>query len=124
MVEQTSNQPDEPFEGWAILELMGRRRLGGFIAEQQIAGVGFLRIDIPGPDTRIDEDGPETTQDGGFEGGTTQFYSPSAVYCITPATQDIAVEVGRRSHPAPVQRFELTAPSSPGPDDDDDEPDF
>lgn len=119
-MEQNSNQAGEQFEGWAIVELMGRRRLAGFVTEQQIAGASFLRLDIAGPDTKVDEDGPETTQAGGFEGGTTQFYSPSAVYCITPTTQDIAVAVGRQSHPAPVQRFELEPARPPQPDADDD----
>ena len=36
------------FEGWAILELMGHRRLGGLVTEQEIAGAAFLRIDVPG----------------------------------------------------------------------------
>jgi hypothetical protein len=38
---------EEKFEGWAILELMGHRRLGGYVRETQIAGAGMLRIDIP-----------------------------------------------------------------------------
>ena len=98
----------EAFEGWAIVELMGHRRLAGFVTEQEIAGQSFLRLDIVGRDTKIDEDdGPEVALKGGFEGGVTQFYSPQAVYCITPTTQDIAVTIGRRSHPAPVQRYEL-----------------
>lgn len=37
-----------PFEGWAILELMGHRRLGGYVSEATVAGAGFLRIDVPG----------------------------------------------------------------------------
>jgi hypothetical protein len=79
------------FEGWAIVEIMGHRRLAGFVTEQQLAGAGFLRLDIVGRDTVIDEDdGPEVALKGGFEGGVTQFYSPSAVYCVTPTTQDIA----------------------------------
>ena len=92
---------EDKFEGWAIVELMGHRRLAGFVTEQEIAGHPFLRLDVAGPP--VDTDGPEDP----IGRGTTQFYSPQAVYCITPTTQDIAVAIGRRSHPAPVQRYEL-----------------
>lgn len=104
----------EQFEGWAIVELMGHRRLAGYVTEQEIAGASFLRLDIAGPDSKVEpgSDIPVT----GFVGGTTQFYSPSAVYCITPTTQDIAVTIGRRSHPAPVHRFELEPARETEPD--------
>jgi hypothetical protein len=81
----------EKFEGWCVLELMGHRRLAGYVTEQEIAGAGMLRIDVPG------EDGPVATQ----------FYSPSSVYCITPTTEEIARAVAKRNQPAPVQRWEL-----------------
>ena len=35
------------FEEWAILELMGHRRLAGKITDAVIGGGAFLRIDIP-----------------------------------------------------------------------------
>jgi hypothetical protein len=82
-----------PFEGWAILELMGHRRLAGYVQAQEIAGAGMLRIDVPG------DDGPVATQ----------FYSPAAVYCITPTTEAIARSVAKKSQPTPVQRWELSA---------------
>ena len=117
----------DPLEMWAIVELMGHRRLAGFVTERDIAGASFLRLDIVGKDTKVDEDdGPDVALHGGFEGGVTQFYSPQAVYCITPTTQDIAVALGRRSAPAPVSRYELE-PAKPrdidwDDDNDNDEP--
>lgn len=80
--------------GWAILELMGHRRLAGYVTEQDIAGQGFLRLDV------FEGDGDQPA--------VTQFYSPSAVYCITPTTQEIARAATRA--PAPVSRWELAAP--------------
>lgn len=91
-----SDEAKPPFEGWAILELMGHRRLGGYVAEATVAGAGFLRIDVPG------EDGPEATQ----------FYSPSSVYCLTPVTEAMARAVAARNQPQPVQRWELPAASN------------
>jgi hypothetical protein len=84
------------FEGWAILELMGHRRLGGFVQEQEIAGHGFLRIDVPG------ENG---------NGDASQFYSPGSVYCLTPTTEAMARAVARHNQPQPVSRWELPKPS-------------
>jgi hypothetical protein len=97
---------DEPtvFESWAILELMGHRRLGGFVREVQIAGTGLLRIDVPG-----DVDG---------EVQATQFYSPSSLYCMTPCTEATAREVARMTRPAPVQRWELPVAHRRGEDED------
>ena len=34
------------FDCWAILELMGHRRLAGYLREQEVSGHGFIRIDI------------------------------------------------------------------------------
>lgn len=84
------------FEGWAILELMGHRRLIGRLSTVTIAGASFLRIDVP-----LD----------GAEG--TQFYSPSAVYAITPTTEDFARRAAHLNAVAPVSRFELPAPKTP-----------
>lgn len=80
------------FEGWAILELMGHRRLGGHVKVQELAGAPFFRIDVPS-----------------VEGETfaTQFYSPAAVYCMTPTTEETARAIAKREQPAPVHLYEL-----------------
>lgn len=83
----------DSFEGWAILELMGHRRLAGYLRQQEVAGAAFIRIDVPQPE------GPDPA--------ITQFYTPAAVYCITPTTETMARAVARTSEPAPVQRWEL-----------------
>ena len=90
-------QTDPGFAEWVILELLGHRRLAGYLTEQQIAGTLFLRLEIPG---------------AGGQPDITQLYSPGSVYAITPTTDDIARRVASRSWPAPVQRWEL--PPAPG----------
>lgn len=82
---------EEVFEGWAVVELMGHRRLAGFISEQQIAGAAFLRLDVHGTEAEI----------------VTQFYAPNAVYCITPTTEELARKLGDKARPQPVSRYEL-----------------
>lgn len=83
------------FEGWAILELMGHRKLAGYLSEQAVGGASFLRIDVPAAN--------------GNGNVASQLYSPSAVYCITPTTEDLARKVAAGAQPAPVTRWELPA---------------
>lgn len=84
------------FEGWVILELMGHRRLAGYLKEEQIGGATFIRIDVP-------------AQSGTL---ATQFYSPSAVYCITPVSEELSRKVAVSSQPEPVTNWDLR-PSLP-----------
>jgi hypothetical protein len=81
------------FEGWVILELMGHRRLGGYLSEQEVAGAKLLRIDVPKAEGEGDV--------------ASQLYSSAAVYCITPTTEELARAVARRAQPTPVTRYEL-----------------
>lgn len=106
---------EESYAQWSILELLGHRRLAGYVTEHEIAGKGFLRIDIPRPDgTKV-----------------SQLYNPDSVYGLTPTTEEIARKVALSSTHEPVSRWELAdkaGPSSSGyqevepsndPDDDD-----
>jgi len=77
----------EQFDEWAILELMGHRKLAGKVSEATIGGAAFIRIDVPG--------------------AASQFYSPAAVYCITPTTEELAMRIAQNHAPAPVTRWEL-----------------
>ena len=73
------------YEGWAIVELMGHRTFGGRVSEVEMYGGKLLRLDV------FDEEGAEPA--------LTQYYGSSAIYCITPSTEEAAREVGRRSLP-------------------------
>jgi len=85
-----------------VLELMGHRRLGGFLSEVEVGGQVMLRIDVPS------------------EPAVTQFYSASAVYAITPTTEEIARGLASRMRPSPVHRYELPAVMAPVSNDDGD----
>jgi hypothetical protein len=91
-----SESAPRPFEGWCIIELMGHRKLGGLLSEEEVAGAKMLRIDIPHPN--------ETDR---FR--ATQFYGGAAVYCITPTTEEIARAVANAYVPAPVTPWEIRA---------------
>jgi hypothetical protein len=89
----------ENWEGWAIVELMGHRKLAGYIGPAPIAGGAMLRVDVYAGDTE--------------KPTATQFYSPNAFYCITPAAEDICRRFGLNCVPQPVTRYELPALPAP-----------
>lgn len=95
----TESETNPDFREWVMLELMGHRRLFGLLTEQEIAGGKFLRIEIPNCKT-----GPSMTQ----------FYSPSAVYAITPMAENFCRKMAAGNHPAPISRYELPAPEDDG----------
>ena len=70
---------DGAYAGWAILELMGHRRVAGQVREVTMYGACMLRVDIPAPES------------GGVT--VTQYYGGAAVYCLTPATEEAARKV-------------------------------
>lgn len=82
------------FDEWCVVELMGHRRVGARVSEAQIAGSSFIRLEIP------------REHDDQCELYTTQFYNPSAVYCITPTTKQIARALAKQFSP-PVSRYDL-----------------
>ena len=81
--------------GWGILELMGHRRLGGYLSEVTVAGTSMVRVDVPHPQHLS-------------ETAATQIYSGQAIYCITPTTEEIARAIARDA-PQPVSRWDLRA---------------
>jgi hypothetical protein len=87
----TTDGERDVFEGWAILELLGHRRLCGYVTEVEAFGGKMGRIDVPSnpPSSHL------------FHGST--------VYCMTPTTEEIARALTDRDQPAPVSRWELPA---------------
>jgi hypothetical protein len=83
------------FADWCILELMGHRRLAGFVREVELAGKGLLRIDIPSTPP------------------VTQYYGLPAIYCMTPTTEDLARKLAQTCRAEPVHRFELPPANPP-----------
>ncbi|MEN6333516.1 MAG: acetyltransferase [Phycisphaerales bacterium] len=88
------------FEGWAIVELFGHRKLAGYCKQQDMFGGSFLRLDVPAA---------EGAGFGPNNMAATQFYGASAIYCITPTTEAIARNVAPGRQPAPVTPWELPA---------------
>jgi hypothetical protein len=85
---------DNAFDQWCIVELLGHRKLAGHVRVVQIAGAGFLRLDVPATEGH----GPQT-----------QFVSPGSVYALHPTTEEIATAAAVTFRPEPVSRWELEA---------------
>jgi hypothetical protein len=65
----------DKLETWAVVELFGHDRIAGFVTEEEVAGSAFVRVDVP------DLDG---------EPGFSKLFGPSAIYSLTPVTEDVA----------------------------------
>ena len=87
--------------GWAILELMGHRRLAGWVSEQEIGGARMLRIDV------FDE-----SVEDRLKSRITQFYGGASVYALTPASERVCRRMGETLGAAarPVSEFDLRLP--------------
>jgi hypothetical protein len=95
-IPENTFERNEKFETWAIVELMGHRKLAGKVSEQIIAGVPLLRIDIP-----------EGKQDGTILAAYSQFYGASSIYCLTPTTEELARRYNLFHREQPVRQYEL-----------------
>jgi hypothetical protein len=87
----------DPFEGWAIVELMGRRRLAGFVrADAPLLQATRLQVDIYPGETAA----PAATQ-----------YTSYPVYCLTPCTEALARRVGAETirYEMPVAQWDIPA---------------
>lgn len=76
------------FEGHAIIELMGRQVIAGFVSEQVIAGAAMLRVDVPATATTP---------------AYTKYYGGTAIYAITPTDAAMVQRAVDRLRPRPVE---------------------
>lgn len=88
----------KPFEGWAILEVMGHRHRPGYVQEVEIAGGKMMRVDIPQAD-----------------GSITEFYGIASIYALRPVEEAIAREAAERAYIGrPVRPMTYKDPEQPG----------
>ena len=70
-----SNTTETPFSEWCVVEIMGHKKFAGKVTSQEIAGCGFLRIDVP------ESDG---------QPAFTKLFGTQSVYCLSPCTEETA----------------------------------
>lgn len=114
------DQEQEKFDQWAIVEVMGHKKYAGRVTEQQIAGAGLVRVDVP--EVKVGEK---------VHPSYSKLIGPSSIYCITPVTEELARKAAARiayesGDPIPVYiPAERQIPATVGaePDDAEFEPD-
>lgn len=77
---------------WAIVDLFGHNRIAGRISEQHIAGVPFVRIDVP--------------ENSSIQ-AHTEDYHPNAIYSIKFVSEEIARGHSEGLQERPIQIYEL-----------------
>lgn len=82
-----TGQTKEGFREHCILELYGHQQIAGEVTEQEIAGSAFVRVDVPA-----------TNGQSAF----TRFYGTSAIYSITPVSEEVARLAAERLTKRPV----------------------
>ena len=91
-------KPDERWQTWAVLELMGHVRTGGLVTEEERFGAKLGRVDIPTPE-------------GGF---VTQYFGGGSIYRLTICDEATARRVAASNRPAPLHPWEMPC-RLPGP---------
>jgi len=86
------------FDEWAKVELFGHQVIVGRVTQAEIAGGAFIRVDVP-----------VTNGNPAF----TRFFGPSAIYSITPVTEQIARDLLQVYRREPVTRYEMPQLSAP-----------
>lgn len=86
---------EERFETHALVELFGHVRLAGKVTEQTIAGTGFIRVDVP-----------DTKRKKGF----TRLFGTSAIYSMTPVSEEIAQALAEQIYIENIVPIERSRP--------------
>jgi hypothetical protein len=81
------------FEGWAIVDLMGHLRMGGYVSEVEFGGSRVGRIDVPAE---------------GDEPASTHLFGGQSIYRLTFVDEEIARRVARSSPARPVDHYEIS----------------
>lgn len=88
-----SDQP-QPFDTWAIVEIMGHQRYAGRVTEQTVGGCAFVRVDVPAVNG---------------EPAFTKLFGQASIFCITPVSEDVARAAAQRTQSRPVEIYGLLA---------------
>lgn len=106
-----ADEKETSFESWCIVELFGHQQIAGLVSEQQIAGQGFVRVDVPATEGRE---------------GFTRLFGAGAIYSLIPTSEAIATRYATRLDSRPIAPYMLAPMASEArfgqPDDEDDDP--
>ena len=83
------------FEGYAVIELFGHNMIAGHVSEESIGGVSFVRVDVPPVDGHP---------------GYTKFFGGTAIYAITPTSEETAQVAAEKLCIRPVKVWVVPGP--------------
>lgn len=84
----------EQLKSYAVVEMMGHRKIVGLVTESDISGGQLLRVDVLGANAE-----PERTE----------YIGVGSIYCLTIVTEEIAKKVAAHNAPRPTWAFGLNA---------------
>ncbi len=97
------HEPQQSFDQWALVELMGHQRIAGRVTEAEIGGCKFIRVDVPSVADRQP---------------LTKYLGPASIYAITPIAEETATRLAARIEPEPITAWDarrlLELPKPPG----------
>lgn len=80
-------------KSYAVVEMMGHRKIVGLVTESDISGGQLLRVDVLGSDGT-----PERTE----------YIGIGSIYCLTIVTEEVAVAAAKSHSPRPTWAFGLS----------------
>jgi len=87
---------DHGISGWALLELFGHQRIVGRLTTQTLGVNVMFRVDVP-----------DLTKNGAvIRRGFTRYYSPAAVYSVSPVDEQAVREMLPFISGEPVKEWE------------------
>lgn len=96
----------QPWQGWAVVEIVGHSLVAGYVSAQDIAGAAFVRVSVP-PIAYDPASAVSSWESTGFD----KFYNPAAIFAIVPTTEAVAREAAGRIAARPVKPW--VVPVSP-----------
>ncbi|MBI9042893.1 MAG: hypothetical protein JEZ06_00320 [Anaerolineaceae bacterium] len=90
----------EKFDVWAVVELFGHQVIAGKVCEHEIAGKGFIRVDVPESNGLL---------------GYSRLFGPDAIYSINPTTEEVVLAHCERNRKEPIQIWQLALPENTSP---------
>ena len=80
----------DKFDSWAIVEVFGHAKFAGRVTEHAIGGASFVRVDVPAVDNSP---------------AFTKLFGASAIYSITPVTEELARQAVKACHSEPISVY-------------------
>lgn len=82
----------EKFSEFAIVEMMGHRKIAGKVTESEIGGSTLLRVDVLNGEGKTDR---------------TEYIGVGSIYCLTVVSEEVAIAVAKNYTPKPSFAYNL-----------------